>query len=400
MYALYPHAVHQDYHIWNDAAALVTSAIGESLVAVKGLDWGLHDIYHYSLAILQGMREILSQSELGKTVDKFIFEDAAPETTASVIFNQMVTLMKQIRLPAAHQYHTPKERWLSLRSFLEEGEGVLVIAPDLESPSSSFPVMAAMLQRIIEFASVRENRKVIDTFVEIDEFPLLPRAPSFPMLPTFLRGKGVHLTAVAQTLTQIKTVWKDEADTIINNCGYVIALHTRCDETARWLTNVPGVQRTTDINASYSVGGSGASYNEQEQVVERTAYTTYDFKQGLPKSNPSIGLHYYLYCHEIGDYVRGHIPPEEVDRLQPPEDTTIPARMPTPASFLTIPSVSPEELLAVLSATRWDGVEQEFLGAATTAYERSLRQDIIAMLKSIVGNNIQQLKDILSQHTV
>ncbi len=381
--------------VWRDSAVLVTCAIIEALIAIFGLDAGLPNVCEATVQLLTGNTNILGHNHTGKILKKNFFEDIADDTRASVLFNVTNTLIKSLWLPAAHQYYTPKSRWLSLKKVINEMEGIFLIAPDLSAKEVSFPNMTAMLDRFVDFASVLPNSKEIKTFVVVDEFPMLEGTESFATILSFLRGKGVHATLVCQSLSQIKAGWKEKSGAIIDNCGTIAAFHTTSEQDAQYLVALPGVKRYIEIQSSANASGRHFSVNENAHVVERTQMTTFDFKEGLKKSNPQIGLHYYLYCNELGMYTKGEIPPDKVDYLQPDEDPSIPHRIEKPPHLLDFPitnnpSLSPNQgLLNPENYESWKSSVDDFMKGDN----KWLRKYIIDSLEDIFTKGIEDFID-------
>ncbi|BAZ36901.1 coupling protein TraD (plasmid) [Calothrix sp. NIES-4101] len=210
--------------MWQQAAQLLASAS-----IVDELDWQLATIYYFFFSGTKFMREVLDKTDFGRAVKELLIDSDAEKTTAGIKINAASSI-KRFKSAAAHQYHTPRDRWLSLKDFINGSEGVLVIGRDSSTPEVSNPLIQAMFKSLVDYIKMRPEVKEKDIFVFIDELPAFDKLSGLTDMLTFERSKGVSVYMTTQSIEALQEIYGDKAtDTIASTCGIkIIGLLTSC----------------------------------------------------------------------------------------------------------------------------------------------------------------------------
>jgi type IV secretory pathway TraG/TraD family ATPase VirD4 len=95
----------------------------------------------------------------------------------------------------------------------------------------------------------------------IDEFPALGRLDELPREIATMAGYGVDFTLFVQGLDQLKAVYGESYETIVNNCAFQWFCNLSDLHSAEYLSKLLGkaTVKTTSEGTSFSSGASGAS---------------------------------------------------------------------------------------------------------------------------------------------
>lgn len=97
----------------------------------------------------------------------------------------------------------------------------------------------------------------------LDEFANIGSIPNFSEKLATIRKYEMSCTIILQALSQLKTMYKDDWNTITSNCDTKLFLGCDDTETIKWLIEVLGKKTTTVENMSFQSKGDGStSYNK------------------------------------------------------------------------------------------------------------------------------------------
>lgn len=102
----------------------------------------------------------------------------------------------------------------------------------------------------------------------LDEFANIGKIPDFQRLITTIRSREVSATLGLQSLSQLLPVYKDDADTIIDNCDTLVFLGGKSTKTTKQLSEMIGKATINNKNTTESKGGN-AHTSFQDQSLGR-----------------------------------------------------------------------------------------------------------------------------------
>ena len=98
----------------------------------------------------------------------------------------------------------------------------------------------------------------------LDEFANIGQIPQFEKLIATLRSRGISVTIVLQAKSQLKAIYKDNADTIMGNCDSEIFLGGKEGSTLKEVSEMLG-KETIDISNTSDTRGTSRSYGINNQ---------------------------------------------------------------------------------------------------------------------------------------
>lgn len=140
---------------------------------------------------------------------------------------------------------------------------VYIILPDEKKTLYSLASIYIMQQVIYNTKVANENggRCPIDWWYILDEFGQMPYIPPFPQFTSVGAGRGMRFLIALQGFQQLHKVYKDDDNTIKNNCDAWIYLKCSTEETLKAFSTRCGnytVQvNSTNFNEKNSSNGNG-----------------------------------------------------------------------------------------------------------------------------------------------
>lgn len=106
----------------------------------------------------------------------------------------------------------------------------------------------------------------------LDEFAQLGRIPNFVESQSSIRSREQSIDIIIQAINQLKTVYKDDWRTILNNCGALIYLGTNDEDTMKYFSMRAGKQTIQVRTKSQTYSKQGSS-TENVQTIARDLMT-------------------------------------------------------------------------------------------------------------------------------
>lgn len=106
----------------------------------------------------------------------------------------------------------------------------------------------------------------------MDEFAQLNRIPYFTESQSSLRSREISIDIIVQAISQMKTTYKDEWETILNNCGTLLYLGTNDKDTMEYFSLRSGKQTVHQRSTSQTYSQQGSS-SENVQGIGRNLLT-------------------------------------------------------------------------------------------------------------------------------
>jgi type IV secretion system protein VirD4 len=107
----------------------------------------------------------------------------------------------------------------------------------------------------------------------LDEFANCGRIPDFEQIITVIRSRGMSAFVVVQAISQIKSLYKESAGTIIGACDSHLFLGSQEWETVEWFSKVLGKETIDTTTSSTSKGTNSGSFSENRQRTGRELMT-------------------------------------------------------------------------------------------------------------------------------
>ena len=102
----------------------------------------------------------------------------------------------------------------------------------------------------------------------LDEFANIGKIPDFERLISTIRSRGISCSIILQSMTQLKSQYKDDAETIIDCCDTVIFLGGKSTATTEQLSKMIG-KETIDSQSISENRGSNGSSTLQNNILQR-----------------------------------------------------------------------------------------------------------------------------------
>lgn len=103
----------------------------------------------------------------------------------------------------------------------------------------------------------------------LDEFATcIGKLPNFERLIATIRSRDISVTLMVQSLAQIQSLYKDDADTITDCCDTMVFLGGKSQKTTKAISETMGKSTIVNRNTSESKGQNG-SYSLQDQGAGR-----------------------------------------------------------------------------------------------------------------------------------
>lgn len=205
----------------------------------------------------------------------------SPETEASVIASCNVRLAP-FAVSAVRDFFSEDE--LELESIGEERTAFFLVMSDTDSTFNF--ILAMLLYQLFDINTAAADRNPgshckLPVNCILDELANIGRVPDLDVKIATLRSRWIYITAILQSATQLKKMYKDNADIIEGNCDTTLFLG-RCDiETNKKISERLGKYTITVRNRSESHGRQG-SWSESEQQTAKDLLSASDLG-----SNPS-----------------------------------------------------------------------------------------------------------------
>lgn len=106
----------------------------------------------------------------------------------------------------------------------------------------------------------------------LDEFANFGRFPNFTETLSSVRSREISIDIIIQAISQLKALYKDQWETIFNNCATLIYLGTNDKETMNYFSMRSGKQTINVKNQSQTRGTQGSS-SQSIQTIQRDLLT-------------------------------------------------------------------------------------------------------------------------------
>lgn len=200
------------------------------------------------------------------------FKLASGETTKSILIS-CATRLSPFDIPALRELTEYDE--MKLDTLGDKKTALFVIIPDTDKTFNFLvSIMYTQLFNLLceKADDVYGGRLPVHVRFLLDEFANIGEIPNFDKLIATIRSRELSASIILQTKSQLKSIYRENADTIVGNCDTTLFLGGGEETTLKDLSEVLGKQTIDMLNNSFSRGQS-SSYSTNYQKMGRELMT-------------------------------------------------------------------------------------------------------------------------------
>lgn len=200
------------------------------------------------------------------------FKLASGETTKSILIS-CATRLSPFDIPALRELTEYDE--MKLDTLGDKKTALFVIISDTDKTFNFLvSIMYTQLFNLLceKADDVYGGRLPVHIRFLLDEFANIGEIPNFDKLIATIRSRELSASIILQTKSQLKSIYKENADTIVGNCDTVVFLGGGEETTLKDISEVLGKETIDTLNNSLSRGQS-ASYSTSYQKMGRELMT-------------------------------------------------------------------------------------------------------------------------------
>lgn len=199
---------------------------------------------------------------------------AAGKTAKSILIS-CATRLAPLNIPAVRELLSKDE--LNLTTLGEKGRktALFVIVPDTDATFNFIvAIMYSQLFNLLCTIADEKYKGSLPTHVRfmLDEFANIGLIPNFEKLIATIRSRNISATIILQAFSQLKTIYKDSADTIIGNCDTSVFLGGKEKSTVKSLSEELGKETINDYNES-KTRSNNDSFGQNFSKIGRSLMT-------------------------------------------------------------------------------------------------------------------------------
>ena len=209
---------------------------------------------------------------------------AAGKTAKSILIS-CATRLAPFNIPEVRNLLSKDE--MNLHTLGDRGRktALFVIIPDTD-PTFNF-LASIMYTQLFDLLVTRADEKFkgsLPTHVRflLDEFANIGLIPNFDKLIATIRSRNMSATVILQTLSQLKSIYKDNTETIVGNCDTSIFLGGSEKSTIKSLSEELGKETIDDYNESRTRSNAD-SYGQNFSKLGRSLITEDELKR-MPRN--------------------------------------------------------------------------------------------------------------------
>ena len=161
---------------------------------------------------------------------------------------------------------------LELDKLGEEKTALFVITSDTDSTLNFLAAFLymQMFNLLCDNADIKHGGKLpIPVRCILDEFRNIGKIPMFEQLITTLRSRNISACPIVQTKSQLKAVYKDDAETIAGGCDTTLFLGGQEKSTLKDMSELLGSQTIDVLNSSRSYGKNRSDTSSYQKTARK-----------------------------------------------------------------------------------------------------------------------------------
>ncbi|MFP3722676.1 type IV secretory system conjugative DNA transfer family protein [Niallia circulans] len=205
---------------------------------------------------------------------------AAGKTAKSILIS-CATRLAPLNIPAVRKLLSKDELNLETIGDKPRKTALFVIIPDTDSTFNF--IVSIMYTQLFNLLVTRADEKYkgslpIHVRFILDEFANIGLIPNFDKLIATIRSRNISATIILQTLSQLKSIYKDNAETILGNCDTNIFLGGNEKSTIKSLSEELGKETINDYNESRTRSNND-SFGQNYSKLGRALMTEDELKR-------------------------------------------------------------------------------------------------------------------------
>ena len=196
------------------------------------------------------------------------FKLASGETTKSILIS-CATRLSPFDIPALKELTEYDD--MKLDTLGDKKTALFVIISDTDATFNFLiSIMYTQLFNLLceKADDVYDGRLPVHVRFLLDEFANIGQIPNFDKLIATIRSRELSASIILQTKSQLKSIYKENADTIVGNCDTTLFLGGGEETTLKDMSEVLGKETIDILNNSLSRGQS-SSYSTSYQKMGR-----------------------------------------------------------------------------------------------------------------------------------
>ncbi|MDO7285913.1 type IV secretory system conjugative DNA transfer family protein [Shouchella clausii] len=205
---------------------------------------------------------------------------AAGKTAKSILIS-CATRLAPLSIPAVRELISKDE--INLETLGDKGRktALFVVIPDTDSTFNFLvSMMYTQLFNLLVTRADERYKGSLPTHVRfiLDEFANIGLIPNFDKLIATIRSRNISATIILQTLSQLKAIYKENAETIVGNCDTSIFLGGNEKSTIKNLSEELGKETINDYNESRTRSNND-SFGQNYSKLGRALMTEDELKR-------------------------------------------------------------------------------------------------------------------------
>lgn len=123
-----------------------------------------------------------------------------------------------------------------------------------------------LFQELYRLGRLNVGRLPLDIGFWLDEFANTKMPDDFPRILSTSRSRGIYMTVVLQSLSQIKNMYKDQWERIVSDCHTFINLDGNEKSTHEYTSSMLGKRTIDKFSNSISYGINGSSSKSEDSI--------------------------------------------------------------------------------------------------------------------------------------
>lgn len=198
------------------------------------------------------------EKETGKyAVENYkLFKLGAKKTVQSILISCAVRL-KPFGTKSVAEITSRDD--LELDKLGDRKTALFIIIDDMKTTYNFLAAImySQMFDLLSQKAYKRQSKRLkIHVRFLLDEFANCGQIPNFQNIITVIRSRGMSACVILQAISQLKSIYKDDAETIISGCDSKLFLGSGEMPTLEWFSKMLGKETIDTLNTSLSRGAS------------------------------------------------------------------------------------------------------------------------------------------------
>ena len=226
------------------------------------------------------MEDLEAKNENSMAVRYWKIFKLAPGKTAMSILVSAGVRLSVFNMPAIKQLTDTDD--IHLESIGDQKTGLFVVIPSADDTFNFMvSLMYSQLFSALYYRAEHNSNKKLDCHVRflLDEFANIGVIPNFDKKLATMRKYEISSSIIIQSLTQLKSMFDKDWETIVDNCDSVLFLGAQGETTIEYINKKLGQQTIKTDSKSRNVGGKSSGGSKSIQSSGRDLMTAAEISQ-------------------------------------------------------------------------------------------------------------------------